>query len=150
MKFFDENCVTLRMASFCFQIVIWGSFDRFLSIFFKKNKNFRKNHDFCTSSWRQGVCCYWEIHQIYQNSRFYMIRLTFYDHYKSLQTLLFYSKQKVWIFPEILSPFPAPYDKISLLSLLADFSKKWDFGEISCILMHLDENVIFSQNLNLN
>ena len=90
------------------------------------------------------------MHQIYQNSRFYMIRLTFYDHYKSLQTLLFYSKQKVWIFPEILSPFPAPYDKISLLSLLADFSKKWDFGEISCILMHLDENVIFSQNLNLN
>ena len=42
MKFFDENCVTLRMASFCFQIVIWGSFDRFLSIFFKKIKILEK------------------------------------------------------------------------------------------------------------
>ena len=42
MEYFDENCVTLRMASFCFQIVLQGSFDRFLSIFFKKNKILEK------------------------------------------------------------------------------------------------------------
>ena len=64
------------------------------------------------------------IHQTYQKCSFCMIRLTFYDHHRSSQTLLFYSKQKVWIFPEILSPFPAPYDKTSLLWLLAKFAKK--------------------------
>ena len=32
------------------------------------------------------------IHQTYQNSSFFMIRLTFYDQHRSSQTLLFYSK----------------------------------------------------------
>ena len=39
---FEEKCVRLRMVSFCFQIVLWGSFDRFLSIFFKKIKILEK------------------------------------------------------------------------------------------------------------
>ena len=66
------------------------------------------------------------MHQIYQNSRFYMIRLTFYDHYKSLQTLLFYSKQKVWIFPEILrSIFLVVPPGVFFFRILVD----GDFGE---------------------
>ena len=86
------------------------------------------------------------IHRTYQNFSFSMIRLTIYDQHRSPQTLLFYSKHNVWILPEILSPFPAPYDKNSFLWLLANFSKKWDFGRISCIWMNL-ENPISSKSL---
>ena len=63
--------------------------------------------------------------------------LMFFINFTSPNTILFYSKQKVWIFPVILSPFPAPYDKISPLWLLAKFVKEWHFGEIWCILIHL-------------
>ena len=76
------------------------------------------------------------IHQTNQKSSFFMIHLIFYDQHRSTRTLLFYSKHKVWIFPEILSPFAALYDKNLLLWFLANFSKKWDFGRIS---WNLDE-----------
>ena len=38
MRSFDENSLPLRTASFGRTILLWGSFDRFLSIFFKPNK----------------------------------------------------------------------------------------------------------------
>ena len=75
---------------------------------------------------------------------FFHDTLVFYDQFRSIQTLLFYSKQKVWIFPEILSPFPALYDKISLLWLLAKSAKKCQFRTG---FMHFDENVIFVRNV---
>ena len=68
--------------------------------------------------------------------RFFIEFFMFFTNFRSPDTILFYSKQKVWIFPVILSPFPAPYDKNSSMWLLAKFVKKWDFGEIWCILMH--------------
>ena len=37
----------------------------------------------------------------------------FYIAFSSNLHFLFYSNRKVWIIPEILSPFPASYDKIS-------------------------------------
>ena len=60
--------------------------------------------------------------------------------------ILCYSKEKIWIFPVILNPFPAPYDKNSSLYLLAKFVKEWDFGEIWCILS-IYQNLISWQTL---
>mgnify|MGYP001488898145 CR=1 FL=1 len=45
-----------------------------------------------------------------RNVRFSMEHLIFYDQFRSPKTLLFYTKQKVWVFPDILSPFPALCD----------------------------------------
>ena len=64
---------------------------------------------------------------------FLLEKMIFLTNYRSSHTFLFYAKQKVWIIPEILSPFPASYDKISLLWLLAKFAKKSNFGRIWCI-----------------
>ena len=132
--------------SFCFQIVLWGSFDRFLSIFFKKIKILEKIMIFVYQHGAWVLVVSAKSIKDYQKSSFFMIHLIFYDQHRSSQTLLFYSKHKVWIFPEILSPFAALYDKNSLLWLFANFSKKWDFGRISCIWMNL-ENLISSESL---
>ena len=86
------------------------------------------------------------IHQTYQKSSFFMTHLTFYNQHRGSQTPLFYSKRKVWIFPEILSPFPAPYDKNLLLWLLANFSKKWDFPNSSKCMKSF-QNLISSKSL---
>ena len=50
--------------------------------------------------------------------------LMFFINFTGPNRILFYSKEKVWIFPMILSPFPAPYDKYSSLWLLAKFVKE--------------------------
>ena len=53
-------------------------------------------------------------------------------------------------FPEVLSRFPAPYEKSSLLWLLAKSAKKWHFEQIWCILMIYDENVKFESKFELD
>ena len=64
-------------------------------------------------------------------------KMVFFTNFRSSHIFLFCSKQKVWIFSEILSPFPALYDKISLLWLLAKFAKKSNFHIFNEILkMH--------------
>ena len=70
--------------------------------------------------------------------------------HRSSQTLLFYSKQKVWIFPEILSPFPTPYDKISLLCLLAKSAKKINMWWIYGFWWIWIKMWFFRRNFNLN
>ena len=134
------------MMSFCFHIVLLGSIDRFLSIFFKKIKILEKIMIFVYQHGAWVLVVSAKSIKDYQKSSFFMIYLIFYDQHRSSQKLLFYSKHKVWIFPEILSPFAALYDKNSLLWLLASFLKKWDFGRISCIWMNL-ENLISSKSL---
>ena len=64
-------------------------------------------------------------------SSFYMICLIFYDCFRSLQKLLFYSKWKVWTFSETLSPFRASYDKNSRFCFKLKFPPKFTFSSKS-------------------
>ena len=56
-----------------------------------------------------------------RKSSFLSLQLIFFERFKSLQELLFYSKLKLLQIPEILSTLGAPYGKTSLLWLLAKF-----------------------------
>ena len=132
------------MANFCLQIVLWGSFDRFLSIS-KKNKILEKIMIFVYQHGAWVLVVSAKSIKDYQKSSFFMIHLIFYDHHRSTRTLLFYSKHKVWIFPDILSPFSALYDKNSLLWFLANFSKKWDFSNSSKIHEILPKSHFFEK-----
>ena len=103
---FYQNYFPLRMASFCFQMVLWGSFDKFLSIFFKQIKILEKIMIFVYQHGAWVLVVNANSIKYYQKSSFFMIHLIFYDQHRSSKTFLFYSKHKLWIFPEILRPYP--------------------------------------------
>ena len=87
---------------------------------------------FCSLSWPLRVLRCRQFLRTYGKTRkiaFLSVRLIFFEHFKSSLELLFYSKLKVWQIPEILSTLGAPYDKISLLWLLAKFRWKIFFSK---------------------
>ena len=100
MEYFDENCVTLRMASFCLQIVLWGSFDRFLSIFFKKIKILEKIMIFVYQHGAWVLVVSEKSIKDYQKSSFFISQRTYlsmrYDVENILKFQIFYFISKVW------------------------------------------------------